>query len=110
MLPYFSAGHWNYATNQLYLLLHYYVITAAILEAILAAMLYLALPKTIETVSIIFLGWQNINRHKKYISGWNNKENMAISIISILMAAILDAILNSAKCTRVPGRHHSDSD
>jgi len=40
---------------------------------------------------------KHINRHKKYISGWNNKENMVISIISILMAAILDAILNSAK-------------
>jgi len=40
----------------------------------------------------------------------NNKDNMVISIISIPMAAILDAILNSAKCSRVPGWHHSDSD
>jgi len=35
---------------------------------------------------------------------------MVISIISIATAAILDAILNAAKCSRVPGRHHSDSD
>jgi len=34
---------------------------------------------------------------------------MVISIISIPTAAILDAILNSAKCLRVPGWHHSDS-
>jgi len=34
---------------------------------------------------------------------------MVISIISIPTAAILDAILNSAKCSRVPGWHHSDS-
>jgi len=34
---------------------------------------------------------------------------MVISKISIPTAAILDAILNSAKCSRVPGRHHSDS-
>ena len=53
---------------------------------------------------------KHINRHKKYISGCNDKENMAISIISIATAAILDAILNSAKCSRVPGWHHSDSD
>jgi len=26
---------------------------------------------------------KHINGHKKYISGWNNKENMVISIISI---------------------------
>jgi len=48
---------------------------------------------------------KHINRHKKYISGWNNKENVVISIISIPMAAILNAILNSAKCTRVLGWH-----
>jgi len=36
------------------------VIMAAILEAILAAILYLALPKATEIHSIIFLGWQNI--------------------------------------------------
>jgi len=34
---------------------------------------------------------------------------MVISIISIPTAAILGAILNSAKCSRVPGWHHSDS-
>jgi len=77
---------------------------------IMAAILDLFQPEIeIETHSSIFLGWQNINRHKKYISGWNNKDNMVSSIISILMAAILEAILNSAKCSRVPGWHHSDS-
>jgi len=83
-------------------------VTAALI-CILAAILCLALPKLIETHSIIFLWWRNIKRHKKYISGCNNKENMVISIISILTAAILGAILNSAKCLRVPGWHHSDS-